>query len=171
MIFMRERCTEQRHDPVAHYLIDRALVAMDGFHHVFEHWVEKPARLLGIAISQQFHRPLHVGEQYSDLLPLTLEGFPRREDLVGEVLGRVTLGRRKARIVRNGRQGTATLVAELRCGRPLTSTVGTGSRQWSTTLRAELRLNSVLVLAVWTFHCRPWRKNASRIFYKRNVER
>jgi hypothetical protein len=46
----------------------------------------------------------------------------------------------------------ATLGAELGCGRHLASTVVTGSGQWSSTLLAELRFSTILVLALRAFH-------------------
>ena len=52
MVLVRERRTKQRHDPVAHDLVDRALVAVDGLHHVLENWVQELAGLLGIAVGQ-----------------------------------------------------------------------------------------------------------------------
>src|SRR5215510_1279137 len=56
----------------------------------------------------------------------------------------------------------ATLGAVLGCGSHLASTVVTGSGQWSSTLLAELRLRTVLVLALRAFHCRPRRKKRAR---------
>src|SRR5262245_59497221 len=56
----------------------------------------------------------------------------------------------------------ATLGAVLGCGRHLASTVVTGSRQWSSTLLAELRLSTILVLALRAFHCGPRRKKRAR---------
>src|SRR6516164_2354542 len=56
----------------------------------------------------------------------------------------------------------ATLEAELGCGRHLASTVVTGSGQWSSTLLAELRLSTILVLALRAFHCGPRRKKRAR---------
>ena len=50
--------TEQRHDPVAHHLVHGAFVAVHRFHHVFENRVEELARLLGVTVGQQLHRPL-----------------------------------------------------------------------------------------------------------------
>jgi hypothetical protein len=72
MVFMRERRPEQRHDPVAHHLVDGTLVVMDGLHHAFHHRIEKLPRLLGIAVGEQLHRPLQVGEQHRDLFALAL---------------------------------------------------------------------------------------------------
>jgi hypothetical protein len=50
VILVGERRAKQRHDPVAHHLIDRALVAVHGFHHPLEHRVEELPRLLGVAV-------------------------------------------------------------------------------------------------------------------------
>src|SRR5215831_8350492 len=52
----------------------------------------------------------------------------------------------------------ATLGAEFGCQRYLASTVVTGSGQRSSTFLAKLRRNSVFVLALRAFHCRPRRK-------------
>jgi hypothetical protein len=47
-----QRRSEERHDPVAHHLIDGALVPVDGLHHLLENAIEELARLLGVAVSQ-----------------------------------------------------------------------------------------------------------------------
>jgi hypothetical protein len=93
VILVGERGAEERHDPIAHDLVHRPLIAVDGLHHVFEHRVQELAGLLGIAVSQQFHRALEVGEQNSDLLALALESSLGREDLLSQVLRRVGLRR------------------------------------------------------------------------------
>src|SRR5207249_11333247 len=58
-----------------------------------QHGVEELARLLGVAIGQQLHRALQVGEEDGDLLALALERARRRQDLLGEVARRVRAGR------------------------------------------------------------------------------
>ena len=93
VVLMGDRRAEERHDPVAHHLVDRALVAVDGLHHPLEHRVEDLARFLGITVGEQLHRALEVGEEYGDLLALALQGGLGREDLLGEVLRGVGLGR------------------------------------------------------------------------------
>jgi hypothetical protein len=40
VILVGERSAEERHDAVAHHLVDRALVAVDGLHHVLDDGVE-----------------------------------------------------------------------------------------------------------------------------------
>jgi hypothetical protein len=47
-----ERRAEERHDAIAHDLVDGALVAMDGLHHPLEHGVEKLARLLRVTVGE-----------------------------------------------------------------------------------------------------------------------
>ena len=80
VILVSDRRPEERHDPVAHDLVDRALVAVDGVHHAFQDGVEQLPRLLGVAVRQQLHRPLHVGEKDGDLLALALKRGLRGED-------------------------------------------------------------------------------------------
>ena len=92
MVLVGEGSTEERHDPVAHDLVHGALVAVDGLHHAFEHRVEELARLLGIAVGEQLHGALQIGEEDGDLLALALERGAGAEDLLGEVARRVGLG-------------------------------------------------------------------------------
>ena len=89
MVLVGQRRAEERHDPVAHDLVDGALVAVDGLHHPLEDRVEELPRLLGVAVGQQLHRALQVGEEDRDLLALAFQGGLGGEDLLGEVLGRV----------------------------------------------------------------------------------
>ena len=91
VVLVGERRAEERHDPVAHHLVDGALVAVDGLHHPLEDGIEELARLLGIAVGEQLHRALEVGEEHGDLLALALERRLGGEDLLGEVLGGVRL--------------------------------------------------------------------------------
>src|SRR5262249_3148732 len=76
---------EKRHDPVAHDLIDRPLISVNGLHHPLEHRVENLARLLRVTVSEKLHRALEIGEEHSDLLALAFEGTLGSEDLLGEV--------------------------------------------------------------------------------------
>jgi hypothetical protein len=73
VVLVGERGAEERHDPVAHHLVHRALVVMDGLHHQREDGIENLARLFGIAVAEQLHRALDVGEEDGDLLSLTFE--------------------------------------------------------------------------------------------------
>jgi hypothetical protein len=51
-------------------LVDGAFVSVDGVHHQLEHRVENLASLFRIAIGEQFHRTLAIGEEDGDLLVL-----------------------------------------------------------------------------------------------------
>jgi hypothetical protein len=53
MILVRQRRSEERHDAVAHYLVDRAFVAMHRVHHVREHRVDDDFRLFRVALGEQ----------------------------------------------------------------------------------------------------------------------
>ena len=70
MVLMRDRRAEQRHDPVAHNLVDRTLVAMDRGHHDADRSVEDAARLFRVGVLDQRKRTLDIGEQHGDLLAL-----------------------------------------------------------------------------------------------------
>jgi hypothetical protein len=59
---------------------------MNGLHHAFKDGIEELARLLGVAVSQQFHGPFEVGEEDSNLFALAFEGAPGGKDLLGEAL-------------------------------------------------------------------------------------
>jgi hypothetical protein len=74
---MRERRAEQRHDSVAHDLIDCAFVAMHSFHHVLENRIKELARFFGISIRQQFHGAFHVSEQNRHVLAFTFQSALR----------------------------------------------------------------------------------------------
>src|SRR5882672_10676469 len=127
---------------------------MNRFHHALEHGVEKLLRVLGIEVGEQARRTLDVGEQHGDLLALTLQGPSGDQDLIGEMPGRVMLGRGEGRIVCNGFEAMTALGAEVGRGRRLASAVGTDPPQRGCTLLAELRLSPVLVLALRAFHRR-----------------
>ena len=66
VILVGDRRAEQRHDPVAHHLVDGALEAMDGFHQALDDRVEQRARVLGIAVDEELQRSLQVGEEDGD---------------------------------------------------------------------------------------------------------
>ena len=51
---------------------------------LLKHGVEDLPRLLGIAVGEQLHRALQVGEEDGHLLPLALERALGRENLLGE---------------------------------------------------------------------------------------
>jgi hypothetical protein len=151
MVLVGERRPEESHDAVAHDLVDGALVAMHRLHHAFEHRVEQPPRLLGIAVGEQLHRPLQVGEEHRDLLALAFEGGLRGQDPLGEVLRGVDLGRGDA-CGRCLAGGVGALRAELGGWCERGAAVGTGAGQRRGAFFAELRARAILVMAPHTLH-------------------
>ena len=97
MVLVGDGRAEECHDPIAHDLVDSALVTMDGLHHQLEHWIKNLTGFLGIAAGEQLHRALQISEQDRDLLALALERGLRGQDLLGEVLGCVGLRRSELR--------------------------------------------------------------------------
>jgi hypothetical protein len=93
MVFVGQGRSEEGHDPVAHDLVDGALVAVDSFHRVFEDRIKKLARLLGIPVGEQLHRTFQVGEEDGDLLAFALQSALGSQDSFGQVLRRVAVGR------------------------------------------------------------------------------
>ena len=87
VVLMGEGGAEERHDPVAHHLVHRALVAVDGVHHALEDGIEESARLLGVTVGEQFQRALHVGEEHGDLLSLSLQRMAGGQDLSARYRG------------------------------------------------------------------------------------
>ena len=152
MVLVGERRAEERHDPVAHHLVDGALVAVDRLHHALEHRVEDLARLLGVAVGEQLHRALEVGEEDRDLLALAFQRGLGGEDLLGEVLGGVGLsgdanGVPAAAATGWAQAGQNLAVAE---SRPRHSSSMSGQRRRA--LFAEPRPLRILVLAPGTLH-------------------
>ena len=80
MVLMRQRRAKQGHDAVAHDLVDGALIAVHGGHHVVQHGIEELPRLFWVAIGQQLHRALQVGKQHGDLLALAFQGAAGGQD-------------------------------------------------------------------------------------------
>ena len=92
MILMRHGCPKERHNAVAHDLVDRPLVAVHGGHHAFQDRIEELPGLFGVAIGQQFHRAFEVGKQHGHLLAFAFQGTAGGENFLGEIGGRVARG-------------------------------------------------------------------------------
>ena len=86
MVLMRNRRPKQGHNAIAHDLVHGPLIAVHGGHHSFQHGVEELAGLLGVAVSQQFHRALQVGKEDRHLLALAFEDGFGGEDFLDQIL-------------------------------------------------------------------------------------
>jgi hypothetical protein len=154
VFLVRDRRAEQRHDAVAHHLVDRALVVMHRLDHPLEHAVEQPARVFGIAVGEELHRSLEIREQHRDVLALALQRILRGTDALGQVRRRVGRRRRKARRRRRrrGGHGRRALRAEVRAGREIAVAFGAARGQRHGALGTEFRPRRRLVLAAGTLH-------------------
>jgi len=52
VVLVGQRRAEERHDAIAHDLVNRALVAVDRFDHMLENGIEELAGLLGVTVGQ-----------------------------------------------------------------------------------------------------------------------
>jgi hypothetical protein len=121
VILVRDGGAEERYDPVTHHLIHRPLVPVDRLHHALEDGVERAARFFRIAVGQELHGALEVGEQHGDLLALADHGGARGQDLLDQMRGRVRPRRGGRR--RRGEPGPAA-VTESRAFRIFLLTAG-----------------------------------------------
>jgi hypothetical protein len=130
VLLVRDRRAEERHDAVAHHLVDGALVVVYGLDHALQHRVEQAPRVLGIAIGQELHRALEVREQDRHVLAFALQRVLGRADPLGEMRRRVRGRRGEARrSVGRGAHGRSALWAELGGNRQLALALGTARRQ------------------------------------------
>jgi hypothetical protein len=159
VVLVGDRRAEQRHDAVAHHLVDGALVAVDRLHHALEHAVEQHAGVLGIAVGEELERALEVGEEDGHLLALAGQRRAGGQDLAGEVARRVGVGGGEARVGGSAGLGRAAergaaLLAEFVAGRIRRTARRAGGLQPAAALTAELRLGGVLVMAPRALHSR-----------------
>ena len=78
VVLMRQGSAKQRHNAIAHDLIDRALIAMHGGHHAFQHRIEELPGFLRVTVSEEFHGALEIGKQHRDLFALAFQGTAGR---------------------------------------------------------------------------------------------
>jgi hypothetical protein len=147
VVLVGERGAEEGHDAVTHDLVDGAFVMVDGLHHAFQDGVEQMARLLGIAVGEQLHGALEVGEEDGHLLALAFQRAAGGQNSGREVLRRVRLRRGARGRRRGGAQGLTTFTAEaatLGIARP---TGGARDREAGAAVAAEPCRGGIRVLA------------------------
>ena len=148
VVFVGDRGAEQRHDAVAHDLVDGAVEAVDRLHHPLEHGVEHLTGVLGVALGQQLEGPLEVGEEHGHVLALSQERLPGLEDLLGEMARGVALRRGEPVLLVLGRaragHGRAAPIAELHVGPDRPCAGGADELEPGSALAAELRPRPVL---------------------------
>ncbi len=167
VVLVRQRRPEERHDTVAQELVDRALVLVDAVEDDLEGAIHDRVNVLGVQPLGHRGEARHVGEQHGDLLALPLDGAARREDLLGQMRGRVGVRRGKARCRRlggggrhggggargrRGRHRLAALRAELGGGRDRALAGKANRLEPLSTLTAELPGRGIVVRTAGTVH-------------------
>jgi hypothetical protein len=159
VVLMRQRRPKQRHNAVAHDLIDGAFILVHGRHHAVEHRIEQLPRLLWVTFGQQLHGPLEVGEEHRDLLAFAFQGAFGVQDFLGEMGRRVgarRLGRRERGLGAWGGwwpgERPPTAAAELLPRLIGKATGRTGEGQGRPTLGAETATFPVVLLALRALH-------------------
>jgi len=92
VVLVGDRRSEERHDPVARVLVDRALEAMHPVGQDLEEAIHDLVPLLQIDALLKIHGALDIREEHGHLLALPFQGAAEGQDLVDQVLGRVVPG-------------------------------------------------------------------------------
>jgi hypothetical protein len=98
---------------------------------------------------------LEVREQHRDVLALSFEGTLGGQDLLGQVLRSVCIGRGELTRQCARLEPSATLAAELLGGRIVAATLPAKHRETGAAFAAEFHLDGVLVTALTTPHQSP----------------
>jgi hypothetical protein len=147
VVLMRDRRPEQRHEPIAEELVDRALIPVHLGQRHLEEPVDHPVELLRPQLGRQRARTDYVAEQHAHLLALTLDGAPRRQDLLTDIRRGVP-GRSRGHFM-------PTFRAEPGPGRQRRATAGARDSQLRATMQAKARLVGSLLAASRAPHRRP----------------
>jgi len=157
MVLVGDRSAEEGHDAVAHDLVHGAFKAVDRVHHSLEHGVEDPAGHFWVAVGEELHRALQVGEEDRHLLALTFERSTREEDAFGEMLRSVALGGGGGARCGYGGGHTRRMGApraKLGYQRQASATLLARARQGHCALLTEAGVGVVVVPAVGALHVR-----------------
>ena len=153
MVFVGDRRTEQRHDPVAGELVDEPFEAPHAFGEDLEEALHDRRELLGVELLGQLHRSFDVGEENGDLLALAFDRTARGQDLFRKMLRRVGPWLTDARRLGAGADRPPAGVAEL--GRRSQSRPAAGAAAFAERGSArftELRALAICVVAAGTLH-------------------
>ena len=149
MIFVGNRRTEKGHDAVSHDAGDRPLILVHCFHHAVDHRIEQPIRIFRVLIGDQLGRTLDVSKQHGDLLALTFEAFLGGKYSLGQMLGRVGLGRAEAGFFAlPDRDGLTALQAEPGVRGQLCPALAAGQTQTRSALKAILCPGRIIGVAL-----------------------
>ena len=149
VVLMRDRRPEQRHEPIAEELVDRALIPVHLGQRDLEEAVDHQVELLRPQLRRQRAGADYVAEQDAHLLALTLDGAPHSRDLLTDMRRGITnRARRRA-------NRAPTFRAEPAAWRLHRAAAGARNSQLHTTMQAEARLVRILLAASRAPHRRP----------------
>ena len=112
VVFVGERRSEQRHEPVPHHSADGPLEPVDGLDHRPHGRLQQRPAVLGVQILDQLGGADDIGEQDGDLLALAFEIRAAGQDLLGEVAGGMGVERWRMTRLGGGRDCLSTPIAE-----------------------------------------------------------
>jgi hypothetical protein len=161
MIFMGNGGAEECHDPIAHDLVDRALIAVYRVHHALKDRVEELAGFFGITIGQQFHRSLQVGKEDRNLLAFAFEGGLGGEDFLDQMAGGIAEWSLRLRFGGPFGERRGALPTKGKAGRVGKATGRTEAGEWRSTLPAKLHPRRILKLTARAAHGPPPQRCAS----------
>jgi hypothetical protein len=152
VILVRDGRPEQRHEPVAEELVDRALIAVHLAQRAPEEPVDDQVKLLRAQLRRQGARPHDVAEQHAHVLALTFDGAAHGQNLLADVPRGVA--RRGGRARRRAHRVPAS-GAEPGARRQRRAAGGARHLQLRAALRAEACLIRVVVPAPRAPHGDP----------------
>ena len=88
MIFKSNGCPETSHDPIAQ-LSGNPLIPVNDIDHSLDGWLQNPASVLRVAVSNQRRRASDIGEENGYKFPFT---FLRASSPLDKILWRLDLG-------------------------------------------------------------------------------
>src|SRR5262245_22152113 len=89
---MGNRCSKERHKPIAQKLVDSPLIAMHLAEGEFKEPVQQGMHVLWTKTFGNRGRVCQVTEQYGDLFPFAFEGTPGGQNFIGKVFGGIGQG-------------------------------------------------------------------------------
>jgi hypothetical protein len=89
VVFVGNGGAKQGHNAIAEHLVDGALEAVHGVHHMVDGRIRELLGGFGVETPDKLGRVLEVGKQYGDLLALAFQNCARGKDFLGKICGRV----------------------------------------------------------------------------------
>ena len=92
VVFVGNGSTEQGHNAITKHLVDGALEAVHGVHHVVDGGIEELLGGFRVEAADEFRRVFEVGKHHRDVLALAFQGGARGASFVREMWWRVGKG-------------------------------------------------------------------------------